>query len=336
MVRRFAFYLVYCYSQVNETIKSARPSGSNLLGFYFMKIQEAGLEYLRYLQYEKIVRPETLYSRTKEINRLVFKWHDLDVENITDDHILDLKESMVKKNNSLAYIIRMLTTVRALFTYLRDERELQVIEKVKIPKEQRKPVDYLTREQVKEMLDFSTETIFGCRLMAWILLILSSGMRISESLKLKRGQIVKEKAQGVVVYTADIEGKGGLPRKIIVQPFAMKWITAYLKMRKDDHPALFLNHNTNPAEIDYWKAEDVRYYLRQMDKRVGKRVTPHSLRRTSATLMWFKGAQEKTVKEFLGHRSLKYTDRYLGINYNHLILQLKKYVKYDCVKDPEI
>jgi integrase len=46
------------------------------------------------------------------------------------------------------------------------------------------------------------------------------------------------------------------------------------------------------------------------EKAIGKRVTPHILRHTAATLM-LSAASVKDVSSLLGHKSLQITDHYL-------------------------
>lgn len=310
--------------------------------FFYMRIQEAGTQYLHYLQYEKLARPATIKGRTKEINRLTARWLNMKVKKISLKHIDDLKLEMQKKGNSIHYVRRIVMTVKLLFVFLHDEKRLKVIDPrmIKNLKEPRKDVSYLDPEEVTALLDFEINNIFSVRLMAWIMLILSTGMRITESLQIQRNQIHKRaveiEGKMVDLYFAKIEGKGGIPRQVIIQPWAMAWIDTYLSMRTDDHPALFVNHShhTQGKQYGFWREEDLRYFLRQADKRVGRRVTPHEIRRTASTLTNMNGADVKSIQEMLGHKSLQYTNRYLGVDYIHLSKVLYKHVWYEAVTAP--
>ena len=313
-----------------------------------MKIQEAGMLYLEYLLYKKRVRQVTYTGRTKEINRLIAFWFNREVEDILVEDVQAYEQQMKRKGNSDNYIIRMLLTVRALFNFLRTEKKLEVLasHEITMPKRPRKPVIYYTHEELENLLDFPKDNIYGARLMAWIMLILSTGMRISESLKIRRDQFIKDEVvveedkkndikKTITIYKANIEGKGGIARQIIVYQWAMVWIEAYLKMRKDDHPALFLNTCIDqPEQLGFWIEDNVRYFLRLADKRVGRRVTPHGLRRTASTHAYFNGADSKAIQDFLGHLSLQYTVRYLGVDYNRLAGVLYKNLRYDYVPSP--
>jgi len=51
-------------------------------------------------------------------------------------------------------------------------------------------------------------------------------------------------------------------------------------------------------------------FVKWSEKAIGKRVTPHILRHTAATLM-LNSASAKDVSSLLGHKSLQITDHYL-------------------------
>lgn len=293
--------------------------------------------YEAYLRYDKLASASTLKSLQGELRRFAQRWFDRDIELITENDVQLLRYELHAKEYGAGYIVKILSTLRAIFRFCKEELKLTVLDAkcIKLPSYPKRPASYLTHEELENLLDFNTRTLVGARLMAWIALTLSTGMRVSESMSLKRNDIRKEtitfQGKAITFYKASIIGKGKLPREIIIQPFAMQWIEHYLKKRTDNHEALFIRHysRTKNAPGKSWSAEGVRQQLMSAEKRVGRRVKPHELRRTAATFTHHKGAQEKTIQDFLGHRSLQYTDRYLGVNYHRLAFELNKYVRYD-------
>ena len=61
-----------------------------------------------------------------------------------------------------------------------------------------------------------------------------------------------------------------------------------------------------------------------------KSVTPHTMRRTAATIMIKNGAPPTHVQHLLGHSDFKTTAKYyLGVDDNDLQESHAKYLKYD-------
>ena len=83
--------------------------------------------------------------------------------------------------------------------------------------------------------------------------------------------------------------------------------------------ALFVN-----ARGSSLTTEGVRTMLRTSATRAGvaARITPHMLRHTAATRLLQQGADIRIVQAFLGHASIRSTERYTHVSPNHLRLVL--------------
>jgi len=84
----------------------------------------------------------------------------------------------------------------------------------------------------------------------------------------------------------------------------------------------FLVKNFNPASSDYLftnqrgnliKAEYIRWLLKARTEKAGisKKITPHTFRRSFATLLYRNGAQLLTIQQLLGHSSVQTTQGYI-------------------------
>jgi site-specific recombinase XerD len=128
------------------------------------------------------------------------------------------------------------------------------------------------------------------------------GLRVSEIRNLDRTDVDLQ-AGSLIVR----EGKGAKDRELPLHQQTAWAIAAYLSTRVDSHPALFLSRlgeRISPRQIQRM----VRAVAD--DAGITKRVTPHRLRHTFATLLLERGADTRVIQELLGHESLATTQIY--------------------------
>ena len=177
---------------------------------------------------------------------------------------------------------------------------------IKLPKHEKRTVNFLTEEEVFEFIDVVRQPRLGLseqgrlRNVAICELLYSSGVRVSELVSLNRKQI--KKRQFAVV------GKSKLARPCFVSPRAERAINEYLATRKDRNPALFLSTEEEKRLSD----QSVRNIFKRacmMSDFEG--VHPHTFRHSFATTLINKGVDISFVGKFLGHESLDVTKLYL-------------------------
>ena len=142
----------------------------------------------------------------------------------------------------------------------------------------------------------------GLRLRTLTEVLLGTGMRISEALSLDRNDINWESREAMVV------GKGDKQRTVFFSKRAEHWLKEYLKSRNDDNPALFVALGDNRRWARFDIAEQFRGYARRAG--LAKRVTPHLLRHSMATVMLSNGCDIRYIQEMLGHADIQTTARY--------------------------
>jgi integrase/recombinase XerD len=106
-------------------------------------------------------------------------------------------------------------------------------------------------------------------------------MRISEALSFNR-DFDWEQGSAMVV------GKGNKQRKIFITERTRYWLKEYLSVRADNNPALFVTYGNNPKRLHRY---DLGKQFRLLANKAGitKKLTPHVLRHTAATLMMQNG-----------------------------------------------
>lgn len=139
---------------------------------------------------------------------------------------------------------------------------------------------------------------------ALICFLLATGCRVSEATGLNIADVNLSAAECIVL------GKGNKQRKVYMDAVAVMAVTEYLEERKDDNPALFLNHLNERLTPN-----GVRSILKQIETKSGvKNVHPHKFRRTCATNLIKHGMPIQGVSRILGHEKIDTTMRYVVLD----------------------
>jgi site-specific recombinase XerD len=131
---------------------------------------------------------------------------------------------------------------------------------------------------------------------------LFAGLRVSEIRHLDR---VDVDLDGLTVRVR--EGKGAKDRELPLHRDAGVLVSAYLKTRADGDPALLLSRRGSRISV-----RAIQQLVRHLatDAGLAKKVSPHKLRHTFATLLLEKGTDLRTIQELLGHESVATTEIY--------------------------
>ncbi len=138
--------------------------------------------------------------------------------------------------------------------------------------------------------------------------LFATGMRISELCGLNRNQI--DRTGRVFIL-----GKGKKQRFVYLTPRAQQHIDAYLQIREDNAPALFVPYAGR--NVTDQKRRISTNYLQERIKRYREKLqipvptSAHSLRHGFATYLAEKGANPAAIQILLGHESLDTTTRYV-------------------------
>jgi integrase/recombinase XerD len=140
-------------------------------------------------------------------------------------------------------------------------------------------------------------------------LMVSTGIRVGELCKLSIDDVSPDGA------TCRIFGKGSRDRVVYISdvPLRRELHTPVneRRHRANGHTALFLNRHGAPM-----KPQSIRSRLRRYARQIGlsRRVTPHMLRHTAATLLIETGVDIRFVQRLLGHSSIATTEIYTHVS----------------------
>jgi site-specific recombinase XerD len=186
--------------------------------------------------------------------------------------------------------------------------------RVRGPRMQKPPVRVLSALELERLFAVAEgDDWVSKRNTAILALMAKAGLRVSEVVRLERGDIELGARSGWAVVT----GKGNKTRRVPLSGLVCRVLSAYLAVRPAfGTPVLFVSRSGLPLS-----ARDARRVVTRLAKRAGidKKVTPHVLRHTFATQALEKGADVATVAAILGHESIATTSRYLHPSEAHLV-----------------
>jgi site-specific recombinase XerD len=234
------------------------------------------------------------------------------------DYIVWLASHRVAKTS----INRKLSALRCFYEYLVIE---QIVPKSPIPirtnarnsprsslslKLDRRLPEFLTYQEMKVILDKSSEGTANVRNKAILELLYASGMRISEicNLNLENLDLSERKVRVI--------GKGSKEREVLFGIPAEKALRDYLDTARkkltglSSEKALFINYRGDRLS-PRWIQKQLKSYARING--IEKNVHPHVIRHSFATHMLDGGADLRVVQELLGHADLSSTQIYTHV-----------------------
>lgn len=171
----------------------------------------------------------------------------------------------------------------------------------KLPERLPKPLEDVERERLVHELPAAT--LPEQRDRALVLLLLSTGARISEILRLDRRDWARERLTVV--------GKGDKERVVTVTARARDAVDDYLAARTDPSPALFIafhpgaRSDERARRANRLTARGARYICAEIARRLGiTDLHPHRLRHTLGTLVQEQLGDARLTAETLGHVGL--------------------------------
>ena len=182
----------------------------------------------------------------------------------------------------------------AFFSWMRKAKLIteNPVEEVDPEQVIRKPIDFLTREEMEIMRS-------GCRTLrdrALIEYLRSTGVRV--------GEVIITKYQDIDWTTGDIlvyAPKTKTYRTVFLDAIAKVHVKEYLDSRTDKNPSLFVRERGPYGTL---KDSGIRSALKNIASRAGmsRRVYPHLFRHTFGTWLCESGASGDLVADMMGHK----------------------------------
>ena len=236
------------------------------------------------------------------------------------NRLKDNRNHELKKKTQNYHLIAL----RVLLKYLsKNDVETLAAEKIELGKQEDREIAFLEPNEISELFNATKSEkneLIKLRDIAIMQTLYSTGLRVSEIAKLSIESVNLEKQEFSVM------GKGGKTRVVFLSNEAKEAIEKYIKMRRDNSPALFFRHGTNRQsnddieELNFLTPRTIQRVLIKYAKRAGitKKVTPHVLRHSFATDLLRNGADLRSVQALLGHSNVTTTQIYTHVTDPHL------------------
>ena len=212
---------------------------------------------------------------------------------------------------------RMLAAIRGFYRFLAREGILEnaAPRGVRSPRLPRRLPRPLSQEDAARALVVARDNgidWIGRRDAALLTLLYGAGLRISEALSLKRGDVP-------LGETLTILGKGGKERSVPVLPLLRDAVTDYnsaIPFTGGPATPLFLSRRGKPMS-----PREAQGLMQRLRGALGlsEKATPHALRHSFATHLLAGGGDLRSVQELLGHASLSTTQVYTAIETSQLL-----------------
>ena len=260
---------------------------------------------------------KTLQYYKSSIEKLVMAVGKNACETNTNDircYLADLQE---KRGLSKVTMDNLRRIYSSFFSWLEDE---DYITKSPVRRIHKVRTDALVKEVLTdENIEVLRDSCHELRDIAMIDLLLSTGMRVGELVRINREDIDLHERQCVVF------GKGNKEREVYFNARAKIHLKKYLEQRTDDNPALFVSLK-NPYNRLTINGVEVRLRKLGAQANIATKVHPHKFRRTLATMAIDKGMPIEQVQKMLGHVKIDTTMHYAMVNQTNVKIAHRKFI----------
>lgn len=259
--------------------------------------------FLDYLAAERGLSVNTILSYKRDLEKFCSFLTPQPLEKATKQDLFRFIQTL-EKSFSIATQQRQIVVLRRFYHFLLKEGAIAKNPAAHIdpPKKGVQIVRPLTIQEI-EILVKTCRTPME---KALLLTIYGAGLRASEVASLTLYDVQEG--------TVRVKGKGNKERIVPIAEIVLEAIDAYLRMRNDTNPYLFVHKSRN------LKREGILLIIKRISQKSGlsKNIYTHLLRHSFATHLLQGGADLRTIQELLGHSDIRTTNRYTHLTKDHL------------------
>ena len=238
-----------------------------------------------------------------------FEVNNKKIVDLTKEDMQDYINNLSMKGKSNSTISRSTASVKSFYRYLisRGLVKKNITDGVDVPKVDKKEPMILTSSEIEKLLEQpNNNDLKGQRDKAMLEILYATGIRVTELISIRIEDV--NLTNGYIKVK-----KGATERHIPLGNLSLKCLKEYINkvrpllIRTEEEKTLFINTNGQKmTRQGYWKI--LKQYKDQA--KIGKEITPHTIRHSFAVHMLQNGAEIKTVQELLGHTDVASTMMY--------------------------
>ena len=280
-------------------------------------------QFRHYLKLERSLSENSIEAYTRDVEKLagyaVKNFPEISPLAFELEHLRKFVTELAQLEISDYTQARIISGIKAFYRFLMYEDKISEdpAQLLEAPKLGRKLPDTLSYEEIVLLLEaIPLGEPEGHRNRAMLEMLYSSGLRVSELIELKKGQVFED------VGFLKVVGKGNKERLVPIGKDALKYLNIYKNevrvhqaIAKGHEEYVFLNRRGK-------KLTRVMIFLiiKKTAEQAGieKNISPHTFRHSFATHLIEGGADLRAVQEMLGHESITTTEIYTHLDRDYL------------------
>ena len=286
--------------------------------FFTCKHQQHGLSSLTLLSYRDSIKLFLRYA-VETTGKSIIK---LTVEHLTPELVSNfLKHLESQRGNQISTRNNRLIAIRCFFAYVAQEElayadQCRKICALPLKKAPTRNIGYFESDEIQALLSApDQEFAAGRRDYALLLFLYNSGARVQEVLGVKAKDISLERPRQVL-----LQGKGKKERICPLWEETTQVLKSLMNeegIEAGSRKQVFLNRQKQPLSrfgVDYLVKKYGKMALAKVPSLAHKRISPHTIRHTTAVHLLNAGVDINVIRSWLGHVNLQTTNIYVEIN----------------------
>ena len=271
-------------------------------------------KYLENILTKKNVSKNTLMSYKNDLQQFRKFLNLNEIETLEEDKIKNYL-NFLAKNYSTSSHCRKLSSLKNFFIFLEEKKMIKhnFFDSIEFPKFKRTIPKILSEDQIKKIinLSYNDSTDKGVRLSLMLEMLYATGIRISELVSLKLGDISEDYSFIIIL------NKGRKERIVPLISKVQNLLKKYLNILKGNKTKSIKNY-LFPSNSKSGHITRVRFF--QILQKIGSKalidkelLSPHKVRHSFATHLLNRGVDLRLIQESLGHKDISTTQIYTHI-----------------------